>query len=238
MNLFLGLLTDPFVAGRGDRRDCGRSAPQFAEESDAASAYASNGKARSKSERDAYAAVYRKAPLREPYDPRWSVWARGLWRLADHRRQYGAGIEQYAKQHRRRRRRRRLSVLATHHCRLRGCRRRHQLQRQRAGHRPFRPVPGRRVRASHRRPGLYLGGAGLWLAGRHHRPHRDHRRRRSVARQLQCQHLVGPRRGRLSFRRAVDGRRRHHALCGRTVHDLRSAGLCRAGALPAPIPLR
>ena len=36
-------------------------APQFTEENDGANAYAANGNARSKSERDAYAAIYRKA---------------------------------------------------------------------------------------------------------------------------------------------------------------------------------
>jgi autotransporter-associated beta strand protein len=77
MNLFLGLLTDPFVAGRGESVTAGTGAPQFAEESEAANAYAANGKPRSKSERDAYAAIYRKAPLRDVYDPRWSVWAAG-----------------------------------------------------------------------------------------------------------------------------------------------------------------
>jgi len=77
MNLFLGLLTDPFVAGRGAGVAPPAGATPFAEESDAASAYAANGKARSKSERDAYAAIYRKAPLRDVYDPRWSVWAAG-----------------------------------------------------------------------------------------------------------------------------------------------------------------
>jgi autotransporter-associated beta strand protein len=76
MNLFLGLLTDPFVAGRGVGVTAGASPSQFAEESDA-SAYAASGRPRSKSERDAYAAIYRKAPLREVYDPRWSVWAAG-----------------------------------------------------------------------------------------------------------------------------------------------------------------
>jgi autotransporter-associated beta strand protein len=76
MNLFLGLLTDPFVAGRGAGVTAGAPSSQFVEESDA-SAYAASGKPRSKSERDAYAAVYRKAPLREVYDPRWSVWAAG-----------------------------------------------------------------------------------------------------------------------------------------------------------------
>jgi uncharacterized protein with beta-barrel porin domain len=73
MGLFMGLLTDPFIAGRGDTVSGGASAPQFAEESDAA-----NGNARSKSERDAYAAVYRKAPmLADPFTHRWSVWAAG-----------------------------------------------------------------------------------------------------------------------------------------------------------------
>src|SRR6201991_1044513 len=76
MNLFLGLLTDPFVAGRGESAAPPAGAPQFAE-SDEANAYAANGKARSKSEREAYAAVYRKASIRDTYDPRWSVWAAG-----------------------------------------------------------------------------------------------------------------------------------------------------------------
>ena len=78
MNLFLGLLTDPFVAGRGDGAIAGAAATPFAEENDSASAYAANGKARSKSERDAYAAIYRKAPvMADPFVQRWSVWAAG-----------------------------------------------------------------------------------------------------------------------------------------------------------------
>jgi uncharacterized protein with beta-barrel porin domain len=76
MNLFLGLLTDPFVAGRGDRVSSAGGATPFAED-DSASAYADNGKARSKGERDAYAAIYRKAPLAAPFVPSWSVWAAG-----------------------------------------------------------------------------------------------------------------------------------------------------------------
>jgi autotransporter-associated beta strand protein len=76
MNLFLGLLTDPFVAGRGAPVASSTLAPQFAEESDA-NAYASTGKPRTKDEREAYAAIYRKASIRETYDPRWSVWAAG-----------------------------------------------------------------------------------------------------------------------------------------------------------------
>jgi autotransporter-associated beta strand protein len=78
MNLFMSLLTDPFIAGRGDGATASAGAPQFAEENDAASAYAANGKVRSKSERDAYAAVYRKAPvMADPFIQRWSVWAAG-----------------------------------------------------------------------------------------------------------------------------------------------------------------
>ena len=77
MNLFLGLLTDPFVVGRGDGVSPQTGAPQFAEENDAAAAYAATGKPRTKSEREAYAAIYRKASIRDNYDPRWSVWAAG-----------------------------------------------------------------------------------------------------------------------------------------------------------------
>jgi uncharacterized protein with beta-barrel porin domain len=78
MNLFMGLLTDPFIAGRGDPVNAGASAPQFADDNGAASAYAANGKPRTNSERDAYAAIYRKAPvLADPFTQRWSVWAAG-----------------------------------------------------------------------------------------------------------------------------------------------------------------
>jgi autotransporter-associated beta strand protein len=78
MGLFMGLMTDPFVVGRGDPVESSSAAPQFADEADAASAYASNGNARGKSERDAYAAVYRKSPvLADPFTQRWSVWAAG-----------------------------------------------------------------------------------------------------------------------------------------------------------------
>ena len=76
MGLFMGLLTDPFVAGRGDPVTPTNPAPQYADE-DSANAYAANGKPRSKGERDAYAAIYRKAPLAAPFVPSWSVWAAG-----------------------------------------------------------------------------------------------------------------------------------------------------------------
>jgi uncharacterized protein with beta-barrel porin domain len=78
MGLFMGLLTDPFLGGRGNPVTAGEGAPPFAAE-DEALAYAANGKARTKRERDAYAAIYRKAPPlpADPYLQRWSVWAAG-----------------------------------------------------------------------------------------------------------------------------------------------------------------
>ena len=52
-------------------------ASQFAD-ADAASAYASTGRKRSAAERDAYAAIYRKAPaVTDAFAPGWSVWAAG-----------------------------------------------------------------------------------------------------------------------------------------------------------------
>ncbi len=77
MNQFMGLLTDPFIAGRGDGVASSGGAPQFADENDRANAYAANGKPRSAGARDAYAAIYRKAPVTEAFAQRWSVWAAG-----------------------------------------------------------------------------------------------------------------------------------------------------------------
>ena len=60
MDLFLGLLTDPFVAGRSDPVSSSNVATGYA---GAASAYA---------------AIYRKAPpVTEAFNQRWSVWAAG-----------------------------------------------------------------------------------------------------------------------------------------------------------------
>ena len=79
MDLFLGLLTDPFVAGRGDGNNPGAGATGFAEEGFGVSAYASRDRLRSKREREAYAAVWRKAPPlpADRFAQRWSVWAAG-----------------------------------------------------------------------------------------------------------------------------------------------------------------
>ncbi len=79
MTQFLGLLLDPFIDGRGDAPAPAASATPFAEAGDGANAYASSGRKRTGAEREAYAAVYNKAPPRNPlFDPRWSVWAAGF----------------------------------------------------------------------------------------------------------------------------------------------------------------
>jgi uncharacterized protein with beta-barrel porin domain len=70
MNLFMGLLTDPFVAGRGGSSTPGASAPP---------GYASTGYSAAQATgaaRDAYA-MFTKAPP-AAYDPHWSVWGAGF----------------------------------------------------------------------------------------------------------------------------------------------------------------
>jgi hypothetical protein len=70
MGMFMGLLTDPFIDGRGDPVSVGSST--------GASAYASQSKPHSGAAPDAYAAIYRKAPVTaDPFTQRWSVWAAG-----------------------------------------------------------------------------------------------------------------------------------------------------------------
>ena len=55
--------------------------------------------------------------------------------------------------------------------------------------------------ATHAGPAYVTPRAGLWLAGRHDRPHRHRRRHRSPARAVQRQRLFGPHRRRLPLRR-------------------------------------
>jgi T5SS/PEP-CTERM-associated repeat protein/autotransporter-associated beta strand protein len=76
MTQFMGVMTDPFTADRGG--EAGVGAAPFAEEGFRPSLDTSPDRSRSPSERDAYAAIYRKTPLRDAYDPRWSVWAAGF----------------------------------------------------------------------------------------------------------------------------------------------------------------
>jgi uncharacterized protein with beta-barrel porin domain len=76
MTLFMGVMTDLITAGRGF--DAGAGATAFAKDGHGMSADASPDKSHSLSERDASAAIYRKTPIRDAYDPRWSVWAAGF----------------------------------------------------------------------------------------------------------------------------------------------------------------
>ncbi|MDH2353990.1 autotransporter domain-containing protein [Bradyrhizobium sp. SSUT18] len=69
MNQFIGVMTDPFVAGRADGVSAGGTASGYADEE--ALAYAQKRKPG-----DALAAIYTKAPLTAPaFEQRWSVWA-------------------------------------------------------------------------------------------------------------------------------------------------------------------
>jgi uncharacterized protein with beta-barrel porin domain len=69
MNQFMGVMTDPFVAGRGDGLSAGGTAAGYAGEE--ALAYAQK-----RQPSDALAAIYTKAPPRAPtFEQRWSVWA-------------------------------------------------------------------------------------------------------------------------------------------------------------------
>jgi autotransporter-associated beta strand protein len=69
MNQFMGVMMDPFIAGRGEGATAGGNAPGYADEE--ALAYA----ARKRNPNDALAAIYTKAPTVMPFQQRWSVWA-------------------------------------------------------------------------------------------------------------------------------------------------------------------
>ncbi|MET4625582.1 uncharacterized protein with beta-barrel porin domain [Bradyrhizobium sp. I1.8.5] len=75
MNQFMGVLTDPFAAGRGDPRSSSGATGYATDDSDAL-AYA-GGRKRTSAERDAYAAMSRKAPA-QTFAQRWNVWAAGF----------------------------------------------------------------------------------------------------------------------------------------------------------------
>ena len=74
---FVGAMSDPTVAGRG----AGAPGPvAFAGEGDPmnAYAYAANGRKRSGSERDAYAAITKAVPRAQSFVPHWSLWVSGF----------------------------------------------------------------------------------------------------------------------------------------------------------------
>src|SRR5207302_5218785 len=60
MSLFMGVMTDPFIDGRGDAAAAG--APSFAGAEDTRNAYASTARKRSGSNREAYDAITEVAP--------------------------------------------------------------------------------------------------------------------------------------------------------------------------------
>ena len=68
MTQFMGVMTDPFAAGRDDAVPPGGASNAYAEES----------RAYARSERDAYAAISTKAPAAPSFAQRWSVWAAGF----------------------------------------------------------------------------------------------------------------------------------------------------------------
>jgi uncharacterized protein with beta-barrel porin domain len=70
MNQFMGVMTDPFIAGRGDPVSAGGGATGYADEQ--TMAYAAK-----RNPSDALGAIYRKAPVADPFVQRWSVWAAG-----------------------------------------------------------------------------------------------------------------------------------------------------------------
>jgi len=72
---FVGTMSDPTVAGRGGN---GPGPMAYAEEGDAIDAYASTGRRRSSSERDAFAMITKAAPRVPGFMPRWNVWASGF----------------------------------------------------------------------------------------------------------------------------------------------------------------
>ena len=240
MNCFWVFLTDPFIAGRGDPFLVQPARRAFGEENDGANAYAANDKARTKSERDAYAAIYRKAPAgRRSVRAALERVGGGFWRVADHRWQCGARIEH--------------SDQPTSYGGAVGADYRFSpytiagfalagggtnFVRQRLGQRTLRPVPGRRLRAPHRRPGLFSGALAYgW---------QDITTDRTVTvagadqlrAQVQRQRILRARRRRLSFCLALDRRIGITPYAAGAVHHLRSACLCRAGGRSAPTLLR
>jgi hypothetical protein len=218
MNLFMGVMTDPFVAGRGD----GPSAAAVpAAMPMTASAYAAKAQAERCLCRDL-------SPRRRR---RRSSSAGACGRRASAARRPPTAMPAVGSNNttssRRHRGRRRLSLLAVYDRRLCAGRRRHQLQRRQQRQRPVRPVPGRRLRPAHRVGPAYISGALAY-------GWQDITTNRTVTAPapISCAPSstptpFGPPRRRLSFCRPWVGRRRHHALRRRPVHHLRSAGLCR-----------
>jgi hypothetical protein len=72
MTQFMGVMTDPSIAGRGGNAGAGDGGVTgYAQDDAMAYAHKHNSN-------DALTAIYSKAPMARNYDPRWSVWAAGF----------------------------------------------------------------------------------------------------------------------------------------------------------------
>ena len=120
MNQFMGVMTDPFVAGRGDTLSAGGTAAGYADEE--ALAYAQKRRAG----RRVGCNQHQGAADRAEFPAALERVGGGLWRIADHRRQCGSRLEQHHKQYLWHGGRRRLSRLAGYARRFCARRWRHQ----------------------------------------------------------------------------------------------------------------
>ena len=75
MNLFIGVMTDPFMAGRSGNTP---GAVPFADESGSSDAYAAAGRKRTGGEREAYGMMTKAAPRVPGFGSRWDAWAAGF----------------------------------------------------------------------------------------------------------------------------------------------------------------
>ena len=217
MNQFMGVMTDPSIAGREDPASPA-GASQFADDSDHTAA------ARTGAERDAYAAMSAKAPG-EAFARRWNVWTAGyggsqttqgnatIGTSTASSRIFGAAVgADY-----------RFSPFTLAGFALAGGGTSFAVNGAGSGRSDLFQAGAylRHIIGT----GLHLHGAGLRLAGRQLGSNRDPCRRRSPACTVQRQRILGPGRRRLPLHDPVDDRR--HALRSRPVHDVRTAGLCR-----------
>jgi autotransporter-associated beta strand protein len=72
MGMFMGVMTDPFMAGRGDGPSAGGGGANGYADADAL------GYAGTRNPNGALAAIYTKAPQFVPFEQRWSVWTAGF----------------------------------------------------------------------------------------------------------------------------------------------------------------
>ena len=229
MNQFMGVMTDPFIAGRGDGATRRGAAP-FAEESDTPAPMPQTAsRARRRTRRLCRDLSQGAAAGRSVHAALERLGGR-LRRLADHRWQCGAGIEHH------------------HAAASTASRSAPTIASRRTPSQALRSPAAAPISASTdsapavptcSRPAPSCGTRSVpaYLTGALAYGWQDITTDRTVTiagidqlrAQLQRQRLLRPRRGRLSFCHAMDGRRRHHALRRRTIHHLRSARLCRTG---------